>query len=176
MGNRRARELMLERSKEADWERVRTQPRPAHSQPHARGIGVRRLQLIVCPSFELASVWDVWQVRAAERGQEWQLIRPRVVESDPVLQVVGHDLVPLPSAVLAGYFERVTSLTLPLCPDLSGSGGLEGTMYELEVMGDLFSGWRFQWWSDWPKQWLSLVDLAEEMHVVFTDAVAASGA
>lgn len=167
---------MMLRSDEADWERVRTQPRPARSQPHARGIGVRRAQLIVSPSFELVSVWDMWQMRNAERGQEWQLIHPRVVESEPVLQVVGHDPVPMPSAVMAGYFERVTALTLPLCPDLRGSGGLDGTMYELEVVGDLFSGWRFQWWSESPKQWRSLVDLAGEMYLAFTSAAAASGA
>ncbi|AWM40384.1 hypothetical protein C1280_27605 [Gemmata obscuriglobus] len=56
VGNRRARELMLRQADEADWARVRTQPRPAYSDPHARGIGMRRLQLIVSPSFEMPSV------------------------------------------------------------------------------------------------------------------------
>ncbi|OWK45412.1 hypothetical protein FRUB_01743 [Fimbriiglobus ruber] len=109
-------------------------------------------------------VWDVRQ------GREWQLIRPRVVQTEPALLVVGHDVVPLPSAVVAAYFERVTALTLPLRPDLSGCGGADGTLYELEVVGDLSSGWRFQWWSDWPQQWRSLVVLAEEMHATFSAA------
>jgi hypothetical protein len=161
---------MLRQADEADWERVRTEPRPAHSDPHARGIGVRRLQLIIAPSFEPASVWDVRQVWDVQRGNEWQLVRPRVVETEPALLVVGHDVVPLPSATVAAYFERVTALTLPLRPDLSGHGGADGTLYELSVVGDLSSGWRFQWWSDWPEQWRPLVELAEEMHAAFAAA------
>jgi hypothetical protein len=158
---------MMRQADEAAWKRVRTQPRPARSAPVARGIGVRRLQLIVLPSFKQASVWDVRQVWAPERGQEWQLIRPRVIATLPELLVVGHDSVAIPSAALAAFFERVTSLSLPLCPDLSGRGGLDGTRYELTVEGDLSSRWRFQWWSDGPVQWSPLVQLAEEMCAVF---------
>jgi len=155
---------MLRQAEEADWERVRTQPRPARSDPHARGVGRRRLQLIVAPSFEQAWVWDVRQSR------EWQLIRPQVVVTEAELMVVGHDVVPFAPAALATYFERVTSLTLPLRPDLSGCGGVDGTTYELAVFGDLYSEWRFRWWSDWPAQWRPVVDLAEEMHAAFTAA------
>jgi hypothetical protein len=61
VGNRRARELMLRQAEEADWARVRTEPRPAHCDVHARGIGARRLQLIVAPSFEEVSVWEMRQ-------------------------------------------------------------------------------------------------------------------
>jgi hypothetical protein len=161
---------MLRQADEADWERVRSEPRPAQSDPHARGIGVRRLQLIIFPSFEPASVWDVRQVWDVQRGHEWQLIRPRVVATEPTLLVVGHDVVPLPSATVAAYFDRVTGLTLPLRPDLSGNGGADGTLYELSVVGDLSSAWRFQWWSDWPEQWRPLVELAEEMHAAFSAA------
>jgi hypothetical protein len=160
VGNRRARELLLRQADEADWERVRTQPRPAESDPHARGIGARRLQLIIVPSFEPASVWDVRQVCDAQRGHEWQLIRPRVVATEPSLLVVGHELVPLPSAKVAEYFDRVTALTLPLRPDLSGELGADGTLYELSVAGDLCSGWRFRWWSHWPEQWRPLVGVS----------------
>jgi hypothetical protein len=71
---------------------------------------------------------------------------------------------------MAAYFDRVTALTLPLRPDLSGCGGADGTLYELSVVGDLSSGWRFQWWSDWPEQWRPLVELAEEMHAAFSAA------
>jgi hypothetical protein len=161
---------MLRQADEVDWERVRSQPRPAQSDPHARGIGVRRLQLIVFPSFEPASVWDVRKVWDVQRGHEWQLIRPRVVATEPTLLVVGHDVVPLPSAKVAAYFDRVIALSLPLRPDLSGHGGADGTLYELSVVGDLSSAWRFQWWSDWPEQWRPLVELAEEMHAAFSAA------
>jgi hypothetical protein len=165
---------MLRQADETDWERVRTQPRPADSDPHARGIGMRRLQLIVSPSFETPSVWDVRQVWDTQRGHEWRLIRPRVVESEPALLVTGHDVVPMPSAAVVEFFERVTALTLPLRPDMSGSGGADGTLYELAVNGDLYSGWRFQWWSDWPEQWQPLVELAEEMHAAFSSCRSAN--
>jgi hypothetical protein len=164
VGNRRARELRLRQTEEADWERVRTDPRPAHGDVHARGIGVRRLQLIVAPSSEYVSVWEVRQC------QEWQLIRLQVVETAPALVVVGHEVVPFVSGVLVTYFERVTALTLPLCPDLSGCGGADGTLHELAVFGDLSSAWRFQWWSTWPERWRPLVELAAEMHAAFTSA------
>jgi hypothetical protein len=166
VGNRRARELRLRQAEEAEWARVRTEPRPAHADPHARGIGGRRLHLIVAPSFDPASVWDV-RVR---QGREWQLVRPRVVATQPELLVVGHDVVPFPSAALAAYFERVAALRLPLRPDLSGYEGADGTLHELAVFGDLSSAWRFQWWSEWPEQWRPLVELAAEMHTAFTAA------
>jgi hypothetical protein len=122
------------------------------------------LQLIVAPSFEHVSVWDVRQ------GQEWQLIRPRVVETQPTLAVVGHEVVPFVSAALVAYFERVAALKLPLRPDLSGYGGADGTLHELAIFGDHSSAWRFQWWSLWPEQWRPLVELAAEMHAAFTAA------
>jgi hypothetical protein len=160
VGNRRARELMLRQAEEANWERVRTEPRPARCDVHARGIGLRRLQLIVGQSSE-------WEVR---QGQEWQLIRPRVVATAPELTVLGHAVVPFVSSALAAYFERVAALTLPLRPDLSGHGGADGTGYEFAVFGDLSSGWRFQWWWEWPEQWRPLVELAAEMHAAFNAA------
>jgi hypothetical protein len=122
------------------------------------------LQLIVAPSFEPVSVWDIWE------SFEWQLIHPRVIDTAPTLLVVGHDVVPVPSTELVAYFTRVTAITLPLRPDLSGSLGLDGTMYELAVAGDSYSGWRFQWWSEWPEQWRPLVELANEMHAAFSAA------
>ena len=149
----------------ADWDKVRTQPRLVHADAHARGIGCRRLQLIVAPSFEEISVWEVRQ------SSEWQLIRPKVVETEPALMVTGHEVVPFVSASLVAYFERVVALTLPLSPDLSGYGGVDGTVYELAVFGDLYSEWRFQWWSSWPEQWRPLVELAAEMHSAFSTAV-----
>lgn len=164
MGNRRARDLKLRQAEEAEWELIRTQPRSAYDDAHARGIGLRRMQLIVAPSFEQMSVWEVRQ------GRDWQLICPRVVEAEPALLVIGHEVVPFASDALAAYFERVTSLTLPVRPDLSGHGGADGTVCEMAVFGDLYSGWRFRWWSDCPTQWRPLAELATEMHSEFAAA------
>lgn len=164
MGNRRSREFMLRKAEEAEWERVRTEPRSVHADAHARGIGMRRLQLVVAPSFEPVVVWEVRQ------GREWQLVRPRVVGTEPELLVVGHEVVPIESAALATYFERVAAINLPLRPDTGGCAGCDGTTYELAVFGEGFSGWRFRWWTSWPEQWRPLVELAEEMLAVFTAA------
>ncbi len=84
--------------------------------------------------------------------------------------LVGHYEVPFASSELATYFKRVVGLTLPLRPDMSGYGGADGTMYELAVFGDLWSAWRFQWWSSSPEQWRPMVDLVAEMHAAFTAA------
>jgi len=155
---------MLRQAEEAEWELVRSQPRSIYADAHARGIGLRRLQLIVAPSFEEVSVWEIRQ------GRTWQLVRPRVVENKPELRVVGHEVMPFSSEALAAYFTRVASLTLPLRPDLCGYGGADGTNYELAVFGDLYSGWRFRWWSEWPAQWRPLAELAAEMYAAFTAA------
>jgi hypothetical protein len=155
---------MLKQAQEADWERIRTEPRPAHGDAYAHGMGRRRLQLIVAPSFGDTSVWEVHQ------PQEWQLVRPRVVKTSPELIVVGHALVRFAPSVLSAYFERIVAMTIPVRPDLSGHGGVDGTMYELAVFGDLSSACRFQWWEEGPEQWQPLVELAVEMHAAFTAA------
>jgi hypothetical protein len=164
MGNRKTREFMLQQADEADWKRVRTEVRPVTCDVSARGIGIRRLQLIVRPSFDEPRVWEV------REGQEWSLHHPRVIESAPELRVVGYDAVPFPSAQLASYFERLSALTLPLRPDQSRTAGCDGTGYELAIFGDLWSGWRFQWWTTWPAQWEPLVSIATEMLDAFTAA------
>jgi hypothetical protein len=135
-----------------------------YADVHIRGIGLRRLQIIAAPSFQTVSVWELRQSR------EWQLICPRVVETEPALLVVGYQVVPFPSSALAAYFERVVALTLPLRPDLSGLGGADGTLYEFAIFGDLNSEWRFKWWSDWPEQWRPLITLAADMHAAFATA------
>lgn len=165
MGNRRARAFMLQKDEDAAWERVHNEPRFATSDVHARGIGMRRLQLMILPSFEQASVWEVRQ------SQDWKLYRPRVIETYPEVVVVGHEQVPFESAALVAYLERVTALNLPLRPDQSGCGGLDGISYECAVFGDLSSAWRFRWWSTSPEHWRPLVELAEEMHQAFSAAI-----
>ncbi|MGL4423368.1 MAG: hypothetical protein ACRCZF_22105, partial [Gemmataceae bacterium] len=157
---------MLRQAEEAEWELVRTVPRSVLADARARGIGQRRLQLVIAPSFEPAAVWEMRQC------QEWQLVRPRVVGTDPELMVVGHEVVPFPSVDLAAYFERVSAIHLPLRPDTGGCGGADGTNYEFAVFGEGFSGWRFRWWSSWPEHWRPLVELATEMHAAFTAAAA----
>ena len=165
MGNRRARAFASEQADAADWERVRTEVRPAAADVHARGIGGRRLQLIVCPSFGEPRAWEV---REGPGG--WGLFRSRVVAPWPAVQLAGYDLVPIDPAALAGFYGRVVGLALPIGPDLGGSGGADGTVTQLAVFGDSFAACRFQWWSEPPAQWRPLADLAAEMLAVFSAA------
>lgn len=164
MGNRRARELMLQQEEDACWQRIRTEPRPATRDVHARGIGALRVQLIKCPSFEEARAWEV---RNGPQG--WTLFEPRVLRQLSILEVelVGYDAVPFPSDRLATFFAKITALSLPIAPILTGSAGADGTLYQMAVFGDLCSSWRFHWWDRPPEGWRPLVTIAEEMFAAF---------
>ena len=165
MGNREARKLTRQIEDNAKWQRHIAERRPATRDvlPIGPVLGIRRLQLITCPSFESAHAWEV---RASK--SEWRLFRTQVVESWPDVQLVGYDPVDFSSEQLSGYFDRIISLTLPLCPDLSGGGGLDGTTHQLAVFGDLYSSWRYQWWSEPPPQWSPLVAIASDMITAFS--------
>jgi hypothetical protein len=170
MGNRKAREFMQQQAEKAEVEAMRNQPRPANCDVHARGIGGRRLQLIVRPAFDKARSWDVRQ-----GPEEWRLYRSDEFETSLEarlvnLHLVGYEPVSFDSVSLASFFRRVTALTLPISPDLSGYGGADGSVYQLAAFGDLHSGWRFQWWSEWPPAWQPLVDVANEMIDAFSAA------
>jgi hypothetical protein len=144
---------------------VRTAARPATSDVFARGIGIRRLQLIVCPSFSDSAAWEVRQLQ-----DEWTLFRSRVVDPWPAVQLVGYEPIAIDPAVLFSFFARVIGLTLPISPDLSGMGGCDGTVRQLAVFGDLSSEWHFQWWSQPPEQRKPLTDVAAEMEKTFSVA------
>ena len=166
MGNRRGREFLLKQEDEAAWKRAQEEPRLATHDVHARGIGFRRLQLIVLPSFDESSAFEV-----REQADEWQLFRSQVVESFPTLRLIGYDRVETKSTILEAYFDRITALSLPLKPDLSGGDGLDGVSYQLALFGDLFTEWRFQWWSTSPSQWDPLRCIADEMLQEFSKRV-----
>jgi hypothetical protein len=165
MGNRKVRELMLQKQHEADWERVRTEQRSAYRDVFARGIGLLRIQLIECPSF---GEGQAWEVRDGPEG--WLLYHPRVVSSWPEVQLVGYDKVEFSSDRLESFFGRIVELTLPIAPDLSNCAGCDGTSYQLAVFGGLFSSWRFKWWSTPPENWRPLIDIAAEMLGAFSAA------
>lgn len=76
MGNRKARELILQQQQDALWHRIRTEPRSVTGDIHVSGIGQRRMQLIVCPSFADALAWEV---RHGPQG--WHLFRTQVLRS-----------------------------------------------------------------------------------------------
>jgi hypothetical protein len=165
MGNRRAREFALQREDDAAWRQVYNEPRLAIDDVHARGIGMRRLQLLCLPSFDEPMAFEIRQA-----GDEWRLFRSRVVESWPTLRLVGYEEISMASNKLAALFARATSLSLPLAPYLNGCGVIDGTTYHLAVFGDMSSEWRIQWWSESPPQWRPLVELVKEMLDLFTSS------
>jgi hypothetical protein len=166
MGNRRAREFVKNRHDDEAWLRVQNEPRLAIQDVHAHGIGTRRLQLLSLPSFDDPLAFEIRQA-----GTEWRLYSSRVTESWPTLHLIGYDHVQFASEKLGSLFGRVTALSLPLVPYLNGSCGLDGSMFHLAVFGDMYSEWRFQWWSNSPPQWLPLVKLADEMLQMFASAL-----
>jgi hypothetical protein len=165
MGNRKAREFMKSKEDEAAWERAISQPRLAICDVHARGIGLRRLQVIVCPSFDEGRCWEIRQ-----RDDEWWLFRSEIVSDWPEIQLVGYQPVPIATGALSSFFARVVSLSLPIAPCLNGMDGADGDIYQLAVFGDMYSEWRLQWWSEAPASWRPLVEITEEIIEAFAAA------
>lgn len=163
VGNRQAREFRLEQdrlARLAEEEQRLTQPRPSGSLLHLMSIGSLRLQLIVLPSFEEPRAWEIRQ-----KQQHWGLFRSRVIESGS--QLIGCDPVSFDTLRLQEFFRRITTLSLPLGPDIDGFGGADGSLYQLAVFGDIYAEFRFQWWSVPPPSWQSLVNIANEMIEAF---------
>jgi hypothetical protein len=165
MGNRKTREFMKSQEDEAGWKRAASEPRLALSDVNARGIGLRRLQVIVCPSFEEGRCWEVRQ-----RDDEWWLFRSEITSEGPEFQLVGYQQVPIAAGILSSFFARIVSLSLPITPYLNGMDGLDGDIFQLAVFGDMYSEWRLQWWSEPPPSWRPLAEIAEEMIEAFAAA------
>jgi hypothetical protein len=83
------------------------------------------------------------------------------------LTVQGYEPVEFDGGKLKGYFERLTSLSMPVAPHLTNTAGLDGTVTQLALFGDLSSYARYQWWSKHPPGWTPLVEVTEEMLAAF---------
>jgi hypothetical protein len=144
--------------------RGESEPRLAIEDISARGTSRRRLQLIVQPSFSKSGAWEI---RETEEG-EWLLFSSNVVEFRPT-RLKGWWRLPIESAILKLFIDRVSSLTSPLGPPQEEILGRDGTMTQLAAFSG-FAEYRFQWWSEYPPAWRPLVIIAEEMLKVFTAA------
>lgn len=176
MGNRSNKELTrLEEARwqsqtdAAEWSRACSEPRRIDHPLFAVGLGIRRLQIVVCPSFEPGRAWEVRQ------SGDWALYASTVVSEEWEPALIGYERVSFSSERLAALFGDLISTSLPLAPDLSGGGGLDGTRYELAVFGDLSSEWRLQWWSKWPVSWSPVIEQALAMDHEFAAARASRG-
>ena len=163
MGNKKARQAMLQQQDALAWERARTEMRNAAHAVSAPGIGKRRLQLIVAPSFEKGCAWEIRQM-----NDQWTLYRSEVVGESTSIALLGYDVIPVEGSTLQHLFQRTTALSFPLEPDLSNRIGADGTIIQLAVFGDAYTECRVQWWSNPPPQWKPLADLAREMVALFS--------
>jgi hypothetical protein len=159
----RSRELRKEQNRQASWDRLRTAPWSPLGLSRALGSGQQRIQLVRLPSFSPPEFWEVCQ-----RDPEWLLYSATVVDRDwYALTVKGYEPVEFDGRMLKEYFERLTSLTIPVAPDLSNMAGLDGTVTQLALFGDMSSQVRYQWWSDHPLGWAPLVRIVDEMLAAF---------
>jgi hypothetical protein len=164
----RSRELRKEQDRQASWDRLRTAPWSPLGLSRAFGSGQQRIQLVRLPSFSLPEFWEVCQ-----RDPEWVLYSATVVDRDwCALTVKGYEPVEFDRGKLKEYFERLTSLTIPVAPDLSNMAGLDGTVTQLAIFGDMWSQVRYQWWSEHPPGWTALVGIVDEMLAAFSSHAA----
>ena len=142
---------------------MRNAPWSPFHPPGAFASGLPRIQLVRLPPFSPPTFWQV-----CELGSEWLLYSATVVDPDPyALAMQGYERVEFEGGKLKAYFERLTSQTLPIAPDLSNRAGLDGTVTQLALFGGLSSQVRFQWWSEYPPGWARLVEIADEMFAAF---------
>ena len=159
----RSRELRKEQDRRASWDRLRTAPWSPFDAHGAMGSGSQRIQLIHLPSFATPVFWEVRQLQA-----QWLLYSSTVVDRGrATLRVQGFEPVPFDGGRLRSFFDRLTSLALPIAPDLSNMAGLDGERTHLALFGDLHSHVRFEWWSEYPPAWKPLVEIANEMLEAF---------
>ena len=158
MGNRKSREFRQQQERQASWDRLRLEPWSPYSDDRAFGSGAERIQIVCLPSFSKASFWEV-----AELRPEWVLYTATVVDPDrDALKVLGYERVEFPSDKLKGYYERLTSVSVPAAP-LCDVGGADGTTTQLALFGGMSAKVRYQWWSEFPPKWKPLVEIVQEM-------------
>ena len=160
MGNKKAREFQREQAIRDQWHRARTVPRdpddtnlPTH--------GRTRYQLLHAPSFDPGYAWH-----ACEAEPHWRLYRSQITREHRKTKLIGLDELTAPLD-LQRFFSRLQSVSMPIAPLYNNMGGVDGTMYQLALFGDLHSAVRFRWWSDPPPHWQPLVSIAEEMLALF---------
>lgn len=139
----------------AEWRNAFSNPIGIHEDRHARMIGVRRIQIVKLPSFEPGATWDI-----RESGDTFYVYRSDISAHGMLINYTRLDY---PSAQAATFLRKITKLKFKISPDFSSQGGVDGQKTEIAVFGDLQSGLRFCWWTQWPRNWKPLVDLTEKM-------------
>lgn len=161
MGNKLSREFQKHALAAADWERVRTEERPFFQDVHSIGIGLRRLTLIHCPSFEQGYAWDIREI-----DDRFRLYRSQVRHGSTRLK--GYDLLHFESKFLREYLRRLQAITIALHP--TGRAGLDGTSFHLGIFSGGSTGIQLSWWGEPQNEWKKIGEITEEMSKHFSQA------
>jgi len=159
----RSREFREQQELQAAWDRLRAEPWSPLETRRTLDSGRPRIQLVRLASFSAPTFWEI-----CEYGSEWKLYTSTVVDPDwTKLTVRGYEPIKFDGRKLKTYFKRLTALTLPIAPELRSLGGLDGTITQLALFGELSSQVRYQWWSDHPPGWKPLVKIVDQMFKAF---------
>ncbi len=164
MGNPKARELLRQKELTEAWERAQWVSRGLSQDVDVPGLGGRRVRVMYVPSFTKGYSWDIRIL-----GAEMRLFYSEVVSCYNGSSVLrGYHEIQSNPEILARLFQRLLKVSLPIGPDLSGQGGLDGTLFRLSLFGDLSSKVSFEWWCEPPAQWGELGALVSEMIEIFS--------
>jgi hypothetical protein len=162
MGNPKAREFLKRQEMRAAWNCAETRIRELAEDICIPGVGLRRIQLVYAPSFEAGYSWDLRVL-----DHDYRLFVSQIIVENGRNRLSGYQELHADVAALKGFMERLRRISLPIEPDFSGGGGLDGTLFQFALIGDLHSEIRFQWWSEFPAHWRELVGIADEMIASF---------
>jgi hypothetical protein len=166
MGNRRkSREYRLNKDREDNWEKLRTQPRRFGERSHAFGVGKSLIQIATCPSFEECRCWDICECKS-----NYTLYSSKAEHMQEGVIVVGFEPVEFSSEKLQQFINRLYQLKMPIKPARNNLEGLDGVSFHLVLFGDLYSAVRFDWWCDPPPGWEEMAGIVGDMLGAFSAA------
>jgi hypothetical protein len=159
LANERAREFQKLKALADARKNARTVPRNFDNLVSIPGIGIRRAQVIMTPSFSPGAAWEI-----RERRETLRLYRSEVVlHLGREWKLLGYDEVELSSSELRLYLDRLWKIEIPAGPSLNGMSGVDGVSYELALFGDLQSEIRLRWWMEGPEEWQPVIGVVMGM-------------
>ncbi len=161
MGNKLAREFEKRASVEAGWERAKKDERPFFEDVSVFGIGIRRLTLIYCPSFNQGYAWDI-----RELDDRLRVFRSIVRASSA--RITGYDLLQFESKPLRDFLARLHAIRIALHP--TGGSGFDGTTIHLGLFSRGSAELRLSWWGAPQDEWKEIAAITDEMRVQFSAA------
>ena len=170
MSSSNKKERRRQRLRQADEEalaRELARPRRVDEDFHARGIGFRRVQVFVLPSFDPVRSWDIRERRGEASGELALYYAEGPAGRDEMLSP-GYRRLACPSNVLGRFVARLSAVRVCPVPPPLAYAGLDGTSFGVSIFGDLYSECRLRWWGDPPADWVEVNVVVQEMIATFT--------